>query len=109
MHLVYIDFQCGGVDERDGGVLHAEKAMLDESAANGADPISFRKRASQQHLDGIGDFVDGDISAASLLGGGEVRLGDPSVERRRSDVLHDQIRAGVPITEDVVHFGHVEV
>jgi hypothetical protein len=44
-----------------------------------------------------------------LLLSGEVRLGDPSVERRCSDVLHNQIRAAGPITEDIVHFGHVEV
>jgi hypothetical protein len=109
MHLVYIAFQCGGVDELDRGLLHHEEAMLDESAANGTDPISLRKRAPQQHLDGVGDFVFGEINAASLLVGGEVRLGDPSMERRRIDVLHNQIPAAGSIVEDVVHFGHVEV
>jgi hypothetical protein len=81
MHLVYIVFQCGGVDERE--------------------------RAPQQHLDGIGDCVDGDISTASLLLGREVRLGDPSLERAICSIT--KIRTAGPIAEDVVHFGHVEV
>lgn len=70
MHFVYIAFQCGGVDERDRGLLHVEEDMLDASAAYRADPISLRKRAPEQHLDGIGDCVDSDISTASLLLGG---------------------------------------
>jgi len=82
--------------------------MLDASASYGAYPIPLRKRAPQHHLDGIDNCVDGDISAASLLPGGEVRLGDPIVERRRIDVLHDQICAAGPIVEDFVHFGYAE-
>ena len=92
MHFFYVDFQCGGVGKRDRGLTHAKEAMLDSSAAYGVDPIPLRKRASQQHLDGIGNCVDGDISPVSLFLGGEARLpGDPSVERRRSDALHNQI------------------
>lgn len=108
-HHVYISFQCSGVDKRDRGLGHAEEAMLDVSATYGTDLISLRKRAPEQHLDGIGDCVDGDVSTASLFLGGEVRFKDPSVERRRSDVLHDQIRAAGPIAEDVIDSGNAEV
>jgi hypothetical protein len=40
-HLVYKFLQGGGggVDERDGGLFHAEEAVLDASAAHWADPI----------------------------------------------------------------------
>lgn len=106
---IYITFQCDGVGERDWGLTHAEEAVLDASAAYRADPISLRKRTSQHHLNGIGNEVDGDIGATSLLLDGEVGLGDPSVERRRRNVFHNQICTANSIAEDVEHFGHMEI
>ena len=104
--LVHVFLQGGGVDKRDGGLFHAEEAVLDVSSAHGANPVPFRKGAIQQQGNGIGDRRDGRGSSDLALRGGEARFVDPDAKRRSVDVLHDQIRAASPVVKDVVHPWH---
>ena len=104
--LVHVFLQGGGVDKRDGGLLHAEEAVLDVSSAHGANHVPFRKGALQQQGNSIGDRRDGRGSSDLALRGGEARFVDPGTKRRSVDMLHDQIRAASPVVKDVVHPWH---